>query len=322
MRKFIALLLVLTMAVGMSACAEVDSNPQSSDGAITTINDDTTMVEEDTEASTEPIKTQYCVGDTLQDGSLKIVFMSSGEYKEENEFMQPEEGKKYIFLTFYFENTGKSDASISSFDFDCFADGYAVEPYFGGDEDLSATLSAGRHTVGSVYFTVPVDASEIEVEYTTNVFTSDKIKFLYEGDKNSGFAPDAEVSASTEAHNVGDKIESKQMNISYLACTEYQSDNDFIQPKEGNRFVSCEFEFENTGESDTFVSSMDFDCFADGTACEQTYIGEQLSATLSAGRKTKGIVIFEVPVDATVVEVEYVSNYWTSDRLVFNAIPQ
>ena len=46
---------------------------------------------------------------------------------------------------------------------------------------------------------------------------------------------------------------------------------------------------------------------------------DHLSATISAGRKVKGTVTFEVPVDATVVEVEYLTNFWTSNRVVFDA---
>ena len=46
---------------------------------------------------------------------------------------------------------------------------------------------------------------------------------------------------------------------------------------------------------------------------------DNLSATISAGRKVKGTVTFEVPVDATVVEVEYLTSFWTSNRVVFDA---
>lgn len=46
---------------------------------------------------------------------------------------------------------------------------------------------------------------------------------------------------------------------------------------------------------------------------------DNLGATISAGRKVKGTVTFEVPVDATVVEVEYLTNFWTSNRVVFDA---
>ena len=46
-----------------------------------------------------PTKTEYYVGDILEDGNMKIVFMSSGDYTEENEFMQPADGKKYIYCS-------------------------------------------------------------------------------------------------------------------------------------------------------------------------------------------------------------------------------
>ena len=129
-------------------------------------------------------KTKYYVGDVIEDGNTKIVFMSSGDYVEENQFMQPAEGNKYIFLQFAFENTSKTaDTSISYFSFECYADGYAAKMYYGGNDSLSATLSAGRATTGFLYFEVPMDAKVIEVEYETNIFTEKKIKFVFEAEK-------------------------------------------------------------------------------------------------------------------------------------------
>lgn len=266
-----------------------------------------------------PVKTIYRVGDILQDGNMKITYMSSGVYVEDNEFMQPEAGKKYIYIQLAFENTSKStDDSISSFSFECYADGYAAESYYGGEGDLSATLSPGRTTSGFLYFTVPEDAKEIEIEYETNIFTEKKIKFAYEGEKDSGYQIPANTTATEGAYVVGDVVSSKQLVITYLSCEEYVSDNMFIQPAEGYRFVSCEFEFENVSSTDQYVSCYEFYCYADGVACDATYIRDDaLSATMSAGRKTKGTVTFEVPVDATVIEVEYLTNYWTSNRVVF-----
>lgn len=271
--------------------------------------------------SKEPEKTEYYVGDILQDGNTKIVFMSSGDYVEENQFMQPSEGNKYIYLQFAFENTSKtSDTSISCFSFSCYADGYAAEMYYGGDDNLSATLSAGRGTTGYIYFEVPQNAEEIEVEYETNIFTEKKIKFIFQGEKDSGYALQLNTTATEGAYHVGDTAESSKLKITYLSCEEYISDNMFVTPAEGYHFISCEFEFENTGNSDDHISSLSFDCYADGVSCKATHIREDdLSATLSAGRKTKGTVTFEVPLDATIIEVEYLSNYWTSNRVVFSA---
>ena len=265
----------------------------------------------------------YHVGDTVTSGDLKIVYAASGVYTEENEFLQPKDGYQYIFLKFVFENTSKkSDNSVSSFEFDCFADGYAADAYY-AENSLSATLSAGRATTGCIYFEVPKDAQTVEVEYTANMITGKKILFAFEGDMDSGYTYDgAQAAASETAYSVGDTAEDGSLKIHYLSCAEYTSDNMFVEPKEGYRYISCEFEFENTGSSDVMVSSFEFDCYADGSACDGCYIrDDDLSATLSSGRKVKGTVTFEVPRDAGIVELEYLSDYWTSERIVFSVSP-
>lgn len=266
-------------------------------------------------------KDEYYVGDILYDGDMKIVYISSGEYKEENPYSQPQEGNKYIFLKFAFENTSeKNDAGVSFYNFEGYADGYAVEMHYSGDEELSASLSPGRVEVGYLYFEVPIKASEIEIEYTPNVFMDDKYKFIYEGEKDSGYVPQLNTSAAVNAYHVGEVAESSQMTITYISCKADTSDNMFIEPKDGHCFLSFEFEFENLSDSDQHVSCFDFYCYADGVACDAAYFREDnLSATLSSGRKVRGTVTFEVPYLAENIEVEYLSNYWTSERVVFAA---
>ena len=85
--------------------------------------------------------------------------------------MQSKDGYRYIFLTFAFINTSSSsDSSVSFYDFEC----YAVDAYYGDDDDLSATLSAGRKAKGTVTFEVPVNATVVEVEYLTIVWASSR----------------------------------------------------------------------------------------------------------------------------------------------------
>ena len=106
-----------------------------------------------------------------------------------------------------------------------------------------------------------------------------------------------------------------------IHCGEYHSDNQFIQPTDGYHYIYCELECENTAEKDydEYVSYFCFDCYADGVSCEALYsMDDALSATISAGRKAKGTVAFEVPYGAKVVEVEYLTNVWTSNRIVFD----
>lgn len=272
----------------------------------------------DTETEAEEVKTVYYVGDILMDGDMKIVYMSSGVYEEDNEYSQPDEGYQYIYLQFAFENTGDDDGSVSYYSFNAYADGYEASMYYGGDDDLSATLSAGRVTSGYVYFTVPLDAEEIEIEYTTNYFTSDKITFVYEGEKDSGYVLETNTTATENAYVPGDIITIGDLTITYISCEEDTSYSDYYAPEDGYHYVTCTFEFENNGDGDEYISYLDFDCYADGVACDYAYYRDDgLSATISTGRKTKGTATFEVPDDATVVEMEFLDNAWTSSRAVF-----
>ena len=116
---------------------------------------------------------------------------------------------------------------------------------------------------------------------------------------------------------VGEFAETEYLKISYLSCSEYKSDNRYIQPKDGYVFYRLEFEFENLDKNDTSVSYYDFQAYADGYALEKRYFDDDLSATLSSGKKTKGAVYFEVPVDAKEVIAEYEISVWNSDKIIF-----
>ena len=305
--------------VSDSATSEANAQ-QASDAAENSETADPTAPETEVEEEAPAdVPTVYHVGDILMDGDMRIVYMSSGEYTSDNDFLQPKDGYKYIFLQFSFENTSTTtDNSISFYSFNGYADGYEADMFYGGDDDLSATLSAGRNTTGTVICEVPVDSKDIEIEYEPNFFTQRKITFIYDGEQDSGYIPEANTTASADAFHVGDIVEAKNLRITYVSSDEYESENMFIQPKDGYHFVTCKFEFENIGSSDETVTAFSFDCYADGASCDQTFAGDDtLSATLSAGRKTSGSVIFEVPDNASVVEVEYLTNYWTSNRIVF-----
>ena len=305
--------------VSDSATSEANAQ-QASDAAENSETADPTAPETEVEEEAPAdVPTVYHVGDILMDGDMRIVYMSSGEYTSDNDFLQPKDGYKYIFLQFSFENTSTTtDNSISFYSFNGYADGYEADMFYGGDDDLSATLSAGRNTTGTVIFEVPVDSKDIEIEYEPNFFTQRKITFIYDGEQDSGYIPEANTTASADAFHVGDIVEAKNLRITYVSSDEYESENMFIQPKDGYHFVTCKFEFENIGSSDETVTALSVDCDADGASCDQALAGDDtLIATLSAGRKTSGSVIFEVPDNASVVEVEYLTNYWTSNRIVF-----
>lgn len=270
-----------------------------------------------TQIPTVSEQTEFKVGETFTKDGLNITYVSSSNWESDNQFITPAEGKKFIRLLFHVDNQSKSDQSVSAFSFKCYADGYDCSQTY-NDDDLSASLSSGRSADGAVYFEIPVDAKEVEVEYEYNMFSDKKVKFIFEGDKDSSLVFDKNTSASERAFHVGDIIETKKLKITYLKAAEYKSDNMFLQPDEGKKYAYIEIEVENLSDSDQMISYFSFNCYADGTACDGFYgMDDALSATLSVGRKAKGTIAYQVPVDASVVEFEFEDNIWTDSKIIF-----
>ena len=114
-------------------------------------------------------------GDCFNANGLKITYVSAEKYITDNMFMQPEEGQMYIRLKIHAENISESDKYISSFEFECYADGTKTDAnYFSDDALTGGTLSSGRKTEGYIYFTVPENAKQIEVEYETSFWSNKK----------------------------------------------------------------------------------------------------------------------------------------------------
>lgn len=274
--------------------------------------------------STDESKTEFVVGDVLKTDKLNITYLSSGDYTSDNQFIQPEENNKYIFLELFCENISDSDINISNASFDCYVDGYACDSINLSNDSLYDTLSSGRSVIGKAYFEIPDNAKEIEIEYEPDFWSNEKVKFIFEGDKQSGITPEVNVSSSENAFKVGDIIESDDFRITYISCGEYITDSKIYKPAEENHFVYFEFEFENISDRDQSIGYYDFDCFADGMSCDSKNLSNDdvLRAKLSPGRKAKGTVIFEVPIDAEIVEAECKLNYWHSDRVIFTYQPE
>lgn len=302
-------------ALGSGSSDSSSTNAQKV-GEITTPTNSTTESSESTDSTTIE-QTEYYVGETLSKDGLNITYVSSSNYTSDNDFIQPTEGNKFIRLFFHVDNQSGSDKSVTTYDFNCYADGYECSTSYQND-DLSASLSDGRSTDGAVYFEVPADAQEIEVEYEVDWLSSKKIKFIFEGDKESGLAFEKDTTSSENAFHVGDVIETKKLRISYNKADEYKSDNMFLQPEEGKKYAYIELEVENLSDSDQSISYFSFECYADGVACDSFYgMEDALSATLSAGRKAKGTIAFEVPIDAQIVEFEFEDNFWTDEKIIF-----
>lgn len=125
-------------------------------------------------------KTRYNVGEIYEGKEVAIKYVSVNDnFTGYSSYASVKDGYKIIKADFEFENVGTSDKLVSSYDFNCYADGYDCESFWSTeDATFSATLSSGKKTKGSVYFEVPKDATEIVLEYEVNWLTSSKIEFV------------------------------------------------------------------------------------------------------------------------------------------------
>ncbi len=136
---------------------------------------------------------------------------------------------------------------------------------------------------------------------------------------DSTAAADAAEAQTNLTANVGDTLNAGDLKITYTACdVNFTGYNEYLAPADGNKYIRLTFDVENVGDVDHFVSSWDFDCYADDVAVE-AYYGEDddLSATLSPGRKASGSVCFEVPEGAQSIEVEYETDFWSGNKAIF-----
>lgn len=122
----------------------------------------------------------FYVGDAFESDIYTIMFIDSGEYTTDNQFMQPESGNKYVYAEFSITNNDDIDRSIGAYSFDCYADDVSCSSHFFSDNDLTvaASLSPGRNTKGRVYYEVPQNSESIEIEFETSFWTQNKIYFI------------------------------------------------------------------------------------------------------------------------------------------------
>ena len=162
--------LIIGIVVVSIASAGKNEDTPSSDTQKST-NSNTTIQTENTVAD-DPY---YHPGDMIDANGLQITYVKAEKHKEKNQFLQPKDGYMYVKLYLAVENTADADRYISSFEFECYADGKKQEALYTGDEGLEGgNLSAGRKDEGYIYFSVPKNAKDIEVEYETSFWTDKK----------------------------------------------------------------------------------------------------------------------------------------------------
>ena len=140
---------------------------------------------------------------------------------------------------------------------------------------------------------------------------------------NAGGTSDKSAASSDNVVMVGGSFEKKGLKCTVTDAdtdyTDYDNPYGLYSPADGMKYIRADFTFENTGNTDIYVSTGDFDCYADDVSCEQKYMMSDSDFTIgsiSSGRQISFDVVFEVPVNAESIELEYSANIWTSEKVI------
>lgn len=195
-KKWMAITAIILSVAGFALSPSDSAKERKENSTMqTTSNSDNETIVSDTDSAKETtskpeeqeekeiVKDKYNVGDTWENKTLRIIYTNSYEFTDYNQYNSPADGNKIICAEFEFENIGNSDTTVMYTDFNGYADGYEVEQSYAPDGtglDFSVSMSAGRKGIGKVAFEVPENAKEIEIEFSPNMFSSDKVIFVFQ----------------------------------------------------------------------------------------------------------------------------------------------
>lgn len=176
-----AIIVVIIIASSGGSSSDDKNKVESVNGASQTQSADEKSDNSKSDDSTKSDNQKITAGHAITiDNELKISYLKCDtNFKKYSKYATVGKGKKVISATFKIENVSDTDQYIDTIN--CYADDkkcdsfYSVEDY---DNPFLDSISAGRSIEGTVYFEVPSNAKDVELEFENNVWTNDKVVFV------------------------------------------------------------------------------------------------------------------------------------------------
>lgn len=132
-------------------------------------------------------------------------------------------------------------------------------------------------------------------------------------EENYNYTIDVEEGSTFRIDNMSVSITNLDLNY-----TDFDDEYGFYDLEENMKYIKIGFEYLNKGTDDKYVSIYDYECYADGSSCEQTYYfgGDFINTNLGAGRKVSFEIFFVVPKDAKEIELETKPNMFDEEKII------
>lgn len=125
-------------------------------------------------------------------------------------------------------------------------------------------------------------------------------------------------------YGLGETAKAKSFSLTANSVNVVKSDNQFVQPDEGNEYVEVEFVLENTSDSDIVVSSvLNCNAYVDGFAVSEDLSAgvaagsDSFNGTVSSGKKLKGCLFYELSNDWNELEIDISIGLSKEDEVKF-----
>lgn len=190
---------------------------------------------------------------------------------------------------------------------------------FAGDTVASDYTGIAKNAQGSWY----VENGKVNFNKSGNVTFND-VMYTLQGGKVTA---EAEVVNGTTKKvektqfRVGETLTFSDKSITFVSANDnFTGYNAYADIPAGMKVLQVTFDFANNSNTDFFINSGEFDCYADNESCEFFIWTDNASfmETLSPGRQASGkSAYFLIPENANSIVVEYEKNIFTSDHVEF-----
>ena len=136
-------------------------------------------------SSSDETKKNFKVGETAKINDVSITLTDVSE-SQGGDFFTPDEGNVFVLCEFNIENNSDKELTISSLlNFETYFDDYeadlSISALTSSDKDsLDGTVAAGKKMTGVIGFEVSEDWKNVEIHYTPNIISDDKVIFVAE----------------------------------------------------------------------------------------------------------------------------------------------
>lgn len=251
-------------------------------------------------------KDAYLVSDYIFDGDCKITYIGSDVYECPDEYYQPAEGNKFIEFDLLIENLSDTEMHQSwEADYTCYAEGNYCSKNVFGTQDY-ADLAPGRAFHAKLVYEVPADSQIIILEYDPkHNYNLNTIRFVYMGTSDPDYVEEEHrIQTDTSVEN-GSSANLENATISIKKVNTEVSPESGYELKPGHHLISVTYSYQNTGSKDYYAASRYFSLCADGYYCNDVSDYSDISKTIPAGTTMDINVTYEVPDNASCLEVDY-----------------